>query len=41
MSDGVIIALIVTVGAGLTAIGWKLLDIGKTAVEREHQREGR
>jgi hypothetical protein len=35
MADSVLIALIVTVGAIVTAIGWKVLDIGKRAVELE------
>jgi hypothetical protein len=33
MQDSVLIALIVTIGVGVTALGWKVLDIGRTAVQ--------
>lgn len=40
MSDSVLIAAIVTGGVTIAAIGWKLLDVGKRAVELErHRRE--
>jgi hypothetical protein len=37
MSDGVVIALILAGGALLTTIAWKVLDIGKRAMELDRR----
>jgi hypothetical protein len=38
MSDGVLVALIVATGVVVAVLGWKVLDIGKRAMELDRRR---
>lgn len=38
MSDAVLVSVIIVVGLAVTVLGWKLLDIGKRAMELDRGR---